>query len=956
MGPWAAATVLAVGTLAGSAARAADVPLSADAVRAKLDLRRGICVVTGDRQCKLARALAGGSELLVFVQLARDEDVQAAARAADAAGLYGRRIFVAKGPAGRIGLADDVADAAIVLGDPPDAPPKAEVLRVLRPGGKALAGDDLWEKAVPHGVDDWSHHYHGPDNNPQSRDELARAPLLMQFIAEPRFAPGPQSVVASTGRVFMALGHVAWHQREEPVVNTLIAINGLNGTELWKYPLKPGIMVDRSTMIATPATLYLADDTSCKLLDAATGKLRDEITVPADVAGGTFWKWMALDGGVLYALIGPAEPADPKTNWKRTAHGWPWQEISQGYNNDKEYPWGFARTLLAIDPKTKKILWRHDEDPSIDGRSLCMSNGRMFFCHFGRYLTCLDAGSGKVLWRRTAEKDPALFQAIGPYRPGQGFVEGWRSTVYMKCTAQAIYFVGPQVPWISALSADDGHYLWKDPVKDAHMVIRADGLYTIGAQFTKVDTKKLDPLSGAVLASYATCRRACTRSTGSADGIYFRSEEGSGRLDLASGAMQWISPMRPSCHIGVVIASGHLYWVPWACDCNLQLTGVICCGPAGDFDFDRKATDEDRLEIGVLPSRAGTGAGGEGADWPTYRHDNARTARSEALVPDPQAGDAVGLLWDCAGKAGAEPTAPVAAGGRVFAAGSDGIVRAIDAASGRICWTAYVGGSVRFPPTIAQGRTLVGSGDGWVYAFEAGSGQLLWRFRAAPIERRIPVFGLLLSTWPAASGVLVDGGTAYFAAGLTDYGGTYVYAIDAATGRIRWQNNQAGHIDAISKRGVACQGELLKSGDRLYLAGGNAASPGMFDVADGRCLNQPPTSAGSTAPRGCELQLKDGKVTVSGQTFYSRPDMPIYDGSLRWQPDVVTAKNATLACVQQKDKKNPSWRLVARGTNGDKPLWEVPLSGEPVRWGVAVDAEGRVIVALRNGHIECFGR
>ena len=34
----------------------------------------------------------------------------------------------------------------------------------------------------------------------------------------------------------------------------------------------PGIMVDRSTMIATPETLYLADDKSCKLLDAATGE------------------------------------------------------------------------------------------------------------------------------------------------------------------------------------------------------------------------------------------------------------------------------------------------------------------------------------------------------------------------------------------------------------------------------------------------------------------------------------------------------------------------------------------------------------------------------------------------------------------------------------------------------------------------------------------------------------
>ncbi len=644
----------------------------------------------------------------------------------------------------------------------------------------------------------------------------------MQFIAEPRFAPGPQSVVAAAGRVFMALGHVAWHQREEPVVNTLIAVNGLNGTLLWKYPLRPGIMVDRSTMIATPTTLYLADDSSCKLLDAASGKLQDEIVIPASLAGGTFWKWTALDHGLLYALIGPAEPADPKTNWKRTEHGWPWQEISKGYNNEKEYPWGFARTLLAIDPKTKKVLWRHDEDPAIDGRSLCMSNGRMFFGHFGRYLTCLDAAGGTVLWRRTVEKDPALFKAIGPYRPGQGWIEGWRSTVYLKCTDKALYFVGPQVSWISALSADDGHYLWKHPAKDTQVVIRDDGLYTIGAQYT-LDTRKLDPLSGAVLANFDTCRVSCTRSTGSADGIFFRSAEGTGRLDLASGAMQWISPMRPSCHVGVVIASGHLYWVPWACDCDLQLTGLICCGPAGDFDFQRKASDAERLEIGGATAGSGqssrlsvvgfrnTGnrqpttdnARVEAADWPTYRHDNARTAHSEADVPEQAK-----LLWDYAGKA--EPTAPVAVAGRVFTGGADGIVRALDAASGKVCWTAYVGGSVRFPPTIAAGRALVGSGDGWVYAFDAAGGKLRWRFRAAPIERRIPVFGELLSTWPVASGVLVDQGTAYFAAGITDYDGTYVFAIDAATGHIRWQNNQAGRLDAVFEPGRRLPGRTAQ--------------------------------------------------------------------------------------------------------------------------------------------------
>ncbi len=355
----------------------------------RLGVTQGICALLDDRQCNLAIELARASQLTIYVQLSDARDVAAASMAADAAGLYGSRIFVAKGAPAQIGLATNLADAVVVAGDTAGVV-RAEVLRVLRPDGKAIVGQEEWVKPLPAGTDDWSHHYCRPDNNPQSQDQLARAPYLTQFIVEPRYAPGPQAAVASGGRIFTAFGHVAWHQREEPMLNTLLAVNGFNGTPLWKRALTPGIMVDRSTMIATPTTLYLADDKSCKLLDAATGKLQDEIVAPAELTGGSFWKWMALDDGLLYALVGPEEKQDPNARWRSVRHGWPWGGISKGYN-DPQYAWGFAKTLLAIDPKTKKVVWSHQEEPPIDSRSLCMAAGRIYFCSFGQYLACLDA-------------------------------------------------------------------------------------------------------------------------------------------------------------------------------------------------------------------------------------------------------------------------------------------------------------------------------------------------------------------------------------------------------------------------------------------------------------------------------------------------------------------------------------------------------------------------------------
>ena len=927
-----------------------------EAVLGRLGVTKGICVVLGDRGCELALGLARESQLTVYVQLGKAEDVRAACEAADAAGLYGTRIYVAKGSPSRIGLADNYADAVVTLGGL--TPSKAEVLRVLRPGGKALVGNAELTKPFPEGMDDWSHNYHGPDNNTQSRDRLARAPYLTQFIVEPRYGPAPQNTVASGGRVFMAFGNVAWHPREEPWLDTLVALNGFNGTMLWKRKLPSGIMVDRSTMIATPKTLYLADDESCKLLDPETGEVRDEIVAPTNLAGGTFWKWMALDGGVLYALVGQAEPPDKVKRWKRRGHGWPWGGISDGYNA-KKYPWGFASTLFAIDPKTKKVLWHHTEAQPIDSRCICMKNGRIYLGAYGSTLACLDSRNGREVWRRTAATHPDLFKAMGAFNHGHGYRSGWKSSAYLRCSDKALYFCGPQVYNVSAVSADDGHHLWTYPAKiNPHVVIRGDGLYIIGAQGIKSDTKKLDQMTGQVLANYGMPRRACTRATGSVDSIFFRSHgDGTDRLDMTTGKTQWLSPMRPSCFTGVVIANGHLYWVPWVCDCNLQMFGAICCAPAGDFKFDQAARQAERLEPGSGAANAPFAVAE--ADWPTYRANNLRTATTEAVVPAK-----AGLLWAFKPKSVFAATAPVAAGGLVLVGGSDGIVRALDAASGAPRWRAYTGGAVRYPPALAGGRALVGSGDGYAYAFEAATGRRLWRFRAAPVERRIRIYDSLLSTWPVSGGVLVEGDTACFAAGINNFDGTHVYAVDAATGKLRWHNATAGGVGASFGRGAGAQGDLLLLDGKLYMAGGSAASPAVFDIKTGSCV-----SRGGGGRRGRELVFAETRdkrgqlqrrVNVVGQPLYSDPENPVYSREVKWDTPVVHAKNADLSCHQ----RGGGWQIVAteRGRRGlraprasNRELWAQPLPGEPVRWAVAVDAKGRIVVTLRDGRVLCFG-
>ncbi|UCG49544.1 MAG: PQQ-binding-like beta-propeller repeat protein, partial [Phycisphaerales bacterium] len=609
----------------------------------------------------------------------------------------------------------------------------------------------------------------------------------------------------------------------------------------------------------------------------------------------------------------------------------------------------------------------------------------------------------------------ALFKSLGGYQNRQDWRTNWRTTCYLKCSDEALYFAGPPIGKLLVVSAKDGRILWENGYSNFQLVLRGEELYGLSGQIDKHPSVKFAALTGKVLAEIPKSRRACTRPTGSVDAVFFRASGGSVRLDTSSNRPQWISPMRPPCHDGVTIANGLLYWWPSVCDCQLTLYGITCLGPAGDFDFTAEATRSERLERGSGRMRRVAEMEESPADWPSFRADSSCSATSEAVIPAKAE-----MLWrhepETKAAAGAPAaTAPAAVGGLVFVGGPDGIVRALDASSGKERWKAYTGGAVRVAPTVWRGRVFVGSGDGWVYAFEGQTGRLLWRFRAAPAERMIPVYGSVMSTWPAASGVLVEDGTAYVAAGIVNYDGTYVYALDAVTGRIKWQNNVSGHLDRDARTGVSVQGHQLLHDGRLYLAGGTSISPAVYDIKDGRCLNDagPLAACNSTSPRGRELSVVGGQVVASGRPFYADPRYGVYDATVfnrlfiatSGDRDIAWARNqggGRVMCFDEIDraqlrkrmasagnrfnldwgrlgiKQKPVWtyncregvavaacrnavvvaersKVVALGAGSGQVMWSQPVPSSPVEWALAVDRDGRVIVTLEDGSVICFG-
>jgi outer membrane protein assembly factor BamB len=988
--------------LPGATATAAPADEAATLIE-KIGTSRGWCVVLGDPRGELALELARQSELTVFVQSPRDDEVAAICKAADAAGLLGTRMYVQQGEYRRIHLADDLADAVIVAAGAA-GPPQEELLRVLRPAGKALVGGAEITKPYAPDTDEWTHPYHGPDNNPQSADQAARRPYLTHFMAEPWYCPLSQMTVVSGGRMFKVFGDRSSARPQEQYINTLVALSAFNGTLLWKRPLSEGFMVHRNTLIATPETLYLADDKSCQLIDAATGQVRSEIVVPAGLADGPVWKWMALADGVLYALVGEKElPGEALRGDRIRGAGWPWWKINK-------YQFGFGRTLLAIDPGTQKVLWNHRQEEPIDGRALCLNNGQLYFYCEGKFLACLDARTGSVVWKNS---DAELLEAIGPAGPAQNPMLGFASTAYMKAGEEALFFAGPQRPRIVAASTRDGKLLWQRQGGNSQLVLRPEGLYALGEGRIQSATSsvKLAPLTGEVLAEFPS-RDRCTRATGCVDSIFTRGGAGGSTavFDVSSNQPRLgvVSPMRPACTDGVVVAHGYLYWGPWMCRCDLTQLGVISLGPGGSFDYTAEASDAERLQT-AADAETVTPLAITDADWPTFRHDNARTAVTRHTTPQ-----RVSKRWEYTPPHAVIPTAPIAAGGLTFVAAADGTLRALDANSGQPRWTAYTGaGSIKYPPAVWNNRLYLGGGDGWVYCLEAASGRLLWRFRAAPVERMMPLYGTLASTWPVGSGVLVADGVVYAAAGISNFDGTHVYALDALTGKIRWQNHTSGDTGSeLPEGGVSVQGHLLLHGDAVYMAGGNLLTaperpegPVQTSVAAYNARRNPRTVAAYALAdgrftaaglgRGKDLCVRGGQVHAAGFPLYWRPEddhflspmeletpagpiavatdrvsllKPVANTdqkpSAAWAykpcdeiAAVACTKNAVLVTGLDRDPLN--WQrttssLTAISLSDGQPLWKQPLPAAPAAWGLCLDRAGQLIVTLLDGRVMCF--
>ena len=391
------------------------------------------------------------------------------------------------------------------------------------------------------------------------------------------------------------------------------------------------------------------------------------------------------------------------------------------------------------------------------------------------------------------------------------------------------------------------------------------------------------------------------------------------------------------------------------------------------------------------------------ADWPMWRFDAQRSAASPEVLPAqlqlqwtrkyaPRV-----QVWDDPLNHDLMPYdrifEPVVLGERVFLSFNDADkVIALDLRTGKELWAFYTDGPVRFAPVAWQDKVLFTSDDGLLYCVNAADGQLLWKFRGGPSERKVLGNQRVISAWPARGGPVVRDGRVYFAASIWPFMGTFIYALEAGTGRVLWVNDSTGAQfikqphSAPSFAGVAPQGALAATRDVLLVPGGRSV-PAAFDRHTGALLHFQISTVGK-GNGGSFVAASDTEYFVhtrqrgvrnyelkTGKTGKFTGNEPVLDGPVVYS--YVTNKLGSV--LQASTGTNVTWefkadasgdlimagrRLYAAGTNAVRAI-ELPagLRGARVAWSHPLPAgtqrllaaNGTLLAVTLDGRILAFG-
>ena len=746
-------------------------------------VKGGLIVHVGCGDGRLTAALRPSESYLVHGLDRSPENVKKAREYLRSIGVYGPVSVERWTTAPRLPYIDNLVNLIVVSEG--EEVSDDELLRVLAPNGVAYVRQgDGWRKLRkprPEGIDEWTHYLHAPDNNPVANDIVVGPPRRLQWTGGPRWArhhdhvASMSALVSANGRIFYIMDEGPKASIRLPSEWYLTARDAFNGVVLWKrrisswwphlFPLKSGPAVLPRRLVAVGDRVYttLSLEGPLVALDAATG----ETVMTYEGTEGT--EEVIFSNGTLFVVADPGFRKPLRKFRQRWSNCW-----EAGRNRRVQFAWkGTERWLLAIDADTGEILWR--KKMAVAPLTLTVGEKRVYFASVDT-IVALDRSNGETVW--VSEKVPRRnTTAVAP-----------RLVLHRG----VLLYHGGVGRDLIALSAETGQVLWKGQLQPSgHFcpkdILCVDGVVWSGAiagarhsgEFVGLDVKtgqvvKRFPMNVKAFWMHQRCypSKATVR-------YLIPSRTGTEFIDLETG--RWIIHhwIRGGCIYGVMPCNGLLYITPHSCACYLQskLNGFCALAPAGEV---QTIASGPRLERGPAYGEVGEADNARPDDWPTFRHDPARSGHTKGKGPlSPKE------IWRV--KIGGKLTQPVVAGDKLYVASVDEhTLYALKAETGEKIWSFTAGGRIDSPPTIYKGMVLFGCADGYIYCLRASDGELVWRFRAAPDERKLVSYNQVESVWPLHGSVLILNGVLYAVAGRCMFldGGMRLVRLNPETGEL----------------------------------------------------------------------------------------------------------------------------------------------------------------------------
>lgn len=172
-------------------------------------------------------------------------------------------------------------------------------------------------------------------------------------------------------------------------------------------------------------------------------------------------------------------------------------------------------------------------------------------------------------------------------------------------------------------------------------------------------------------------------------------------------------------------------------------------------------------------------------------------------------------------------SSPSVDGDALLVGAGDGVLYRLDAATGRPVWRFPTRGRIRATPTVVGGTVYVGSFDGVFYAVDERSGRLRWKFETegASIDLAKAGFDRRAINSTAA----VSGGVVTF--GSRD---AHQYALDAATGKLRWRFGHPAAIVPDHAEVGWCEGSPAVADGTSYVGSSDGHFVNAIDLATGK--------------------------------------------------------------------------------------------------------------------------